>query len=371
VASVLLASGIGCSAIIGLSDYEGDADTGGGANGGSAGKGTGGKGSGGASGSSGSGGSAGVAGTGGSSGSGGGSGNGGTGPTGCDGTTQFAPDDAVVASCVLRTSCDPFTVFPISYCVSNNAQLAMSDTCTSTALDCSDVEICLGRGYLPAGQGECRSNTSSCDPDFPLAYTCGDPNAGEASYYQNCNSFRGSCTTYADPADPNRVVADCAVTGATCSAGDTGSYCMPDGDTWYVCSEGVGYGISCKSLTGGPCRDAVGGSAACEFSSVSCTAESTRCDGDTLVSCDGSSLNRFDCGSVGLQCASDGVTASCVAPGCTVSDVETCTESCDGETLVFCYGGTPYPFDCSTIDPAMTCVLRQNFSGSSSYVACE
>jgi len=90
----------------------------------------------------------------------------------------------------------------------------------------------------------------------------------------------------------------------------------------------------------------------CEHTEELCTrSNSSRCEGnDAVTVCSDGTQLRYDCGSVGLACATTGRREYCFAPGCNAADIDfVCNEGCsdDGSSLTFCYGGLPYSVECS------------------------
>lgn len=364
-----LTLGLGCANIAGLSnlkDKDEDDDFGGSSGrGGSLGKG-GSSGIGGSSGKGGSdqGGDAGEGATSNSGGSSGSSGSGGTGPVGCRQPTDLNED--VIRSCILAESCYPFAPdVGISNCVTYNVQDAFTGrSCASKAKSCDDILDCNGISVLyPGAPVECEDNLSRCEGNY--AVNCGGLN-DFPPHFIDCATLGGTCSLRPDE------IADCIVLDS-CSEPDPidgGNYAVGcDGDNFYYCAGGVGFGQDCQEA-GAECVITDDGRAGCYYSVTSCTTDSVSCANGDVVQCSGGARYEFKCSRVGLECAIDqenGLSYSyCLAPGCTVDDWLGCEERCSGSKLTFCYGGAPvtvdckdYGFDtCKTIEPYAICTNR-------------
>jgi hypothetical protein len=342
----------GCSQIIGLDGYSVASN-----NGGSSGT----VGTAGTVGSAGTGGTVGTAGTGGKGGAVGTagttsvSGTGGeagappaiTAPLGCDGKTPLTLNDAVIRTCILRVSCDPFNpVRSISQCVTNNTQDAFAgERCNLKSNTCADYQACEHKGI--AGDDLCPSNkadTNYCSGN--KAVSCGD--VGAFSSWVDCIGLGGTaCGTYTDA---NGVEADCKV-AETCT-GDADYVCSDEATPVYEyqCVAGQAYGFKCGDFA--YCDTDSTGAAGCYLSAASCGADSTTCVGNVATVCAGGGQYEYNCGSVGLGCQvgtpdSAGDTNYCLAPGCKPADVNNCAEFCDGTKLNLCYGGTQVAVDCT------------------------
>lgn len=296
---------LGCGQLLGLNEYEASGSGGSGASGGH-------------------GGSAGVSGA---------AGTGGAEPS-CDRVPR--PNQDIIRSCLLRTACTPGgPSTSMSQCVSLNYQDAFPGAaCTLGATDCRRIEVCQGTGFTTAAQCDGQPAVR-CDDANNVGYDC------EAGRFVNCRKLGGTCTVYDREGGVANAVG-CKVTDCTLQEGWVGC----DGDWSYTCYSGQGIGLSCQSLTATcqtPPPPLLPG---CFHDTAPCEGNSGSCDGDVARQCSGGSLLVFNCGSVGLGCATDGTEARCVAPGCTLEQEESCEESCDGATLSFCYGGVKFPLDC-------------------------
>ncbi|HEX3774975.1 MAG TPA: hypothetical protein VHV51_10955 [Polyangiaceae bacterium] len=365
-----LLSALGCSQIIGLSDYDvapsggsggsaGTVSNAGSANGGSGGK-AGGSSAGsgnakagesaggeaGALGEAGTGGSSGSSTTGGSAGSAGGPA---TGPLGCDGKTTFTLNDGVVRSCILRMGCDPFEpVRSISTCVTNNTQDAFAgERCNLKSTTCADYEACEHNGI--AGDDLCPSNRFGTDYcSGTKAVSCTED--GQFSSWIDCVGVGGTaCGTYVSG---GVTVSDCLV-NESCVGTTPGDYtCSTEATPLYEyqCTGNKAYGFKCGDFA--YCDDS-SGTAGCYLTAQTCGADSTTCSTTNIAKvCSGGGEYDYDCGSVGLKCQvgaadADGDTNYCLAPGCKPADVNTCAEFCNGSKLDFCYGGAQVEVDCT------------------------
>ena len=120
-------------------------------------------------------------------------------------------------------------------------------------------------------------------------------------------------------------------------------------------------------------EDSVSTTAGCYFNLLSCPGpDSVSCNGDVAKVCSGKQLIQYDCGSVGMKCATSAGTEYCVAPTCKPVNVDNCTESCDadGITLNLCYGGVPYAVDCTNYGLS-SCVADTKSSDGLPFAACQ
>jgi len=386
----------GCAQIIGLDGYGVAGGAGGGGGTTSSGGGSGGNvNQGGKSGGGGKGGSAGssVIGTGGEAGSsleGGASNAGAAGAlqtpavVGCDGKTPFTPNEKILRSCILRAGCSPNfddsgPVRTISECVTKNTQAAFpGESCNLSSKSCADYEACEHIGI--AHDDLCLGKATRCDASG-RAINCGNYTVDQ---FFDCPALGGTCTTYFDTS-LNNTFADCkqAIAPQTCTglSDDQSSYCHPGTggkpDSVYYCVNSTAYGQSCGSLA--TCYDTTDTtdpkakpSASCYFNFPTCTGgDSATCSSGVAKVCSSGDLINYDCGSVGLDCAIKAGTEYCVAPGCTPTKVDTCTETCgaDGVTLNLCYGGAPYAVNCTDYGFA-GCSASTRKSDGLAFAAC-
>jgi hypothetical protein len=297
--------------------------------------------------------------TGGSAGSGGSSA-----APGC-GAGIFEPNEDIIDSCVLRVSCDRFDPrASISFCVSENHQLAYtSQTCTIDAESCEDVFACLGRGIVPGDQCGGLSGYM-CTPDGQAAVFCSSD--GSLSAFTDCLTFGGTCAmvTRTDGV----LVSACSV--GPCSEPDGTIGCL--GEASYSCQGGNAIGRLCSNFGSTCSPTAINAEFGedCYHPGEACTTFGATCVGDQIEFCDGESLHYLDCGSVGLTCQpSADFGGLCVAPGCTQTDVTSCSESCDESVLTFCYGGAPYVVDCTDYG-FNTCALVENSPNLGTFAYC-
>lgn len=244
----------------------------------------------------------------------------------------LTPNEKVVRSCVLWNSCSPFVpASSISTCISLNVQQAFLGTaCTANATTCSDVELCEGAGFTTPDQ--CPAGQSGWRCENNIAINCAQ------HYFVSCAKRGGQCTMYDTNGDGTPDTADCAVESQC-----TGGASVCNGDVAYQCVGGVGYGTVCTNL-GARCVSQ-NNQASCYLASPACSGNVAPCDGNVAQACISGQLLRYDCGSVGLTCAPDG--PYCVAPGCSIANVQSCKESCSGTVAHLCYGGAPFDVDCS------------------------
>ena len=288
---------------------------------------------------------------------------------GCDGKTAFQPNEEIIASCIMRGGCSPFSpVRTISTCVTYNTQQALpGEHCTLHKKTCEEYQACEHVGIAPPEQcsgnqkTRCEGNQAiNCDTDARETY--------------DCDALGGTCATYAYSGG---TYADCKLDvspDTTCSTETDGSkyFChSADGedDLLYYCEGGEAYGSSCTSLA--YCSgDATAGDANCYYNLAPCSTTKTTCTGDVSNVCSDGSLFQYDCGTMGLSCSISDNTDYCLAPGCVADDVDKCTESCsaDGSQLTFCYGGAPYTVDCTNY--GFTHCESATTSSGTAYSAC-
>ncbi len=393
---------VGCAQVIGLGDYTVASDNGGGSGGtvgagatggktgtsgaggktgsaGSAGRTSGGEGGTSAAGTTGtSGGSAGVGGstTGTAGSSTGTAGTGGsapvTGAVGCDGKTAITVNEQVVQSCILRAGCDPFDpVRTISTCVTNNTQDAFAgERCNLKAKTCADYQACEHNGI--AGDDLCpqaKWGTEFCVGNQAVSCT----QDGEFSSFVDCTGEGAmGCGTYMDSGSQ---VADCTLSNESC-VGVSSDYVCSDETTplyEYYCVANQAYGLKCGDFS--YCDDS-SGTAGCFLTAATCGADSTTCSNNIAKVCASGGEYDYDCGSVGLACNNTGAstadsdTSYCLAPGCKLTDLTNCTESCDGTKLNFCYGGAQVTVDCVTYGFNTCDTFTTNGTPGFSYAAC-
>lgn len=348
----------GCSQILGVGDYDIDPalDAKGGkggstidAVGGEAGAPAGGQGGTKPEAGSSQGGKAGDGGDGGTPPAAGGEGGDGSGPPlgafiGCDGEA-FDGNEAIVRSCLLRVSCQSwqYPTDSISRCISQNMQNAYEGTkCTLDAQSCDDIAACEG-AHLEFDFCDGKADGEYCNGN-EIVY-CGD-----FPYARDCAKYGGTCHDFGTELPSGHTV-DCALPSVTtCTATTATEECGgPQNGYKYQCEGTIAYGTKCSNFAAS-CQ-AVGEDIGCYYPLNNCTTEGVACANDRATWCDGDSKVTYDCNSVGLGCSTQGdyyedFGRQCSAPGCTPEDITTCTESCEGTKLTFCYGGAPVTVDC-------------------------
>jgi len=366
-----LAVAAGCGQIIGLSDYQVDPalDAAGGDNAsGNAGKGgskpsagTGGMPNAGEGGTpamhhAGAGGEppapGGASGTGATAGASGEAGAGGAAPVakfmGCDGTA-FKGSDAILRSCILRVSC-MIWAYPndsISRCLSQDAQNTYEGTkCTLDATSCDDITACEGE-HIENTFCTGKAAGTYCNTLTNELVTCGD-----YPFAKQCDKYNGgTCKDFGVELSTSTDTAACALpaNAVSCAATTDTAACSNGYD--YLCQGNVAYGTKCSNFAAS--CDVIGGAAGCYYPLNTCTTEGVTCANDRATWCDGSTKAVFDCGAVGLSCATQGDYYTdgghqCTAPGCTQDDLDTCEESCVNGTskINLCYGGSKLTVDC-------------------------
>jgi len=265
--------------------------------------------------------------------------------TGCDGT-PFQGNEAIVRSCILRVGCQVWT-YPtdtISRCVSQNTQNTYEGTkCTLDAQTCADITECEG------GRVEKTFCTGLADGQYcngNEVVTCGDfPHA------RDCAKYGGTCHDFGVELGSSGDTVECALSAVTtCAATTTVDECGGPANAYrYQCEGDVAYGTKCSNFAAS-CQE-IGGEVGCYYPLNTCASEGVSCTNGRATWCDGESKATFDCGSVGLECATagdyyDDNGRQCAAPGCTPTDIVECQESCKGSNLTFCYGGAPVTVDC-------------------------
>jgi hypothetical protein len=277
----------------------------------------------------------GTAGKGGST-SGGTSGKGGSGAFGgtedCDGDALEVDED-LVRACLMQVGCNPFVPsVSLSFCITNQRLNTFSqDDCGTGATSCDEYLACRGQGYYDGA--DCTSGDAVYCEDETLGVAC-----SRYPYAIDCAKFGGTCATYTDDTDEQRVW--CKVPGHdTCTEPEGMKQCDAAGIS-YQCIDGVAFGNDCD-LIGSECRDGT-----CYYVLPACTTPGVTCGSATRVDVcyDSEDLARYQC-APGLGCEESATSANCLAPGCTATSP--CTESCDGTELTFCYGGVPVTLDCT------------------------
>lgn len=262
---------------------------------------------------------------------------------GCDGK-PFEGNEDVLRSCILRVGCQPWT-FPadtISRCLSENTQQARDfQRCSLGATSCADIASCTGQTSKAAFCSGKAAGTYCDGADLVL---CGDFPFG-----RDCSKQSGYCHEFGVDIEGPGMRAACvfpAIMG--CDADTLKPVCGGPGNAYtYTCQDHLAYGTKCSAF-GQSCSDdeTIG----C-VPPHDCFTAAVACSDNIARVCDGTTKAEFDCGSVGLKCATTGKFVDddakhCVAPGCTREDLSTCKEHCDGTQLNLCYGGSKVSVDC-------------------------
>ena len=269
---------------------------------------------------------------------------------------------AVVDTCVLAASCDPFLFqVTMSDCITEDYLHAIGgEACLSTIQNCAGFASCTGLSIPTTAQCPSSSTTASCSGG--TAINCGaDTNGGFAA--QVCSPLQ--CGTYDDS---EGTIASCLVEPSCPPTEEDGTqYCDTTNNNLYQCINGKGYGQNCG--TNSTCvNDPVNG-AGCYFNGTStCSTDGYACSGSSVQWCTGGNQFDFNCSTVGLACSIDTDTGDgqCLAPGCTFDDYNGCLETCaaDGHTANLCVGGAPFQVDCA--DPKYgfsSCTFDSNLDG--------
>ena len=133
----------------------------------------------------------------------------------------------------------------------------------------------------------------------------------------------------------------CSAASATCN-GSVAEGC--------VVSKGVELSIDCaqygQTCVAGACTAPGGGGA--------CSSSTTTCDGSAIVRCSSGVEIRTDCAAIGVDalCYPGTGTSSTTEPYCGFGNAcypEKGTESCNGNSVMFCAAGVTATIDCTTL----------------------
>ncbi len=257
-------------------------------------------------------------------------------PDGCAPLAREEIYEDALRGCILRASCDPWGGYTISSCLTYARQArTVPEACTFAATDCATIDSCIGRGYVD--QTLCDGVTSSWTCTGDTAYNC-----SSTAYQFDCAAVGSTCVPFLEGATTTGMP-PCKVDDVACSEPAGEFHCSDN--TLYECIDGVRYGWDCGTRTS-TCVEADYGDAYCRESQTTCdTPGESTCDGSTLSSCaDDGMLIMSDCAIGNLTCL---VEDYCVAPGCTTTDVDNCTEGCIGTALSLCVGGARVEVDCT------------------------
>lgn len=217
--------------------------------------------------------------------------------------------------------------------------------CLARASSCGDVHACTHERSDPGAAAFCAAHPttfSACEGN--KVYDCqGDD--GQESVVVDCAALAGKCVEHAQG---GLVVRGCE-SPALCPPNAPERRC--DGDAIVNCEGSLVEKRTCPLGTRCAARKDENGAptAQCEGSaSPPCTPPfGARCDGDVAVVC--VQNGRFpgsrhtDCASYGMRCEQRDGRANCVsrAPQCTPSP-----PSCQGDSLTFCAAGEPRSVSC-------------------------
>jgi hypothetical protein len=251
----------------------------------------------------------------------------------CSGSTcAAAPDPALVESCVVAMSCDPWPFTNIANCISLGSVYAVPYlACANGAQSCEQIGACLGRFYgdksLCAGAGS--------------GWLC----AG--SIAQNCESGTPevvNCSFWGATCSPG-VAWPCVDPNTPCSDADNLWHCS--GNTAYFCSGGLRHVQDC-SVEQSVCVEKTAGQAYCSHSVSTCSDYDVQaCSGNSMTYCNTDGyLYEYDCGASSGTCQNFSSTGAgyCFSPGC-APDAQ-CDESCSGSVMTLCVGQAPTQVDC-------------------------
>jgi len=204
--------------------------------------------------------------------------------------------------------------------------------------DCGAVRACFG--MTAVADPSCTTKSTTCDGTNLVS--CADGVRATVSCPM-ASPFLAvgvgpTCVTTATGALCGSTT--CSAASATCN-GTVASNC--------VTSKGVEMSIDCarfsQSCVNGACTAAGGGGA--------CSGTTTTCDGSAIVRCSGSIEVRTDCGAIadGATCH-PGLDTTMPEPYCGFGNACYPTkgsETCSGNSVVFCAAGTSATVDCTTL----------------------
>jgi hypothetical protein len=291
------------------------------------------------------------------------------GPVSCgQGLPNTAEFDQLVESCVLAVSCDPnfYIGVTLSSCITNNyLQSLAAFSCLTGIHSCSDYFQCEHERY--ATIADCPNSAASQTCSGNLSVSCTGQGLGSVI---DCAGLGAQCQLV--EGEPNCVVIPSCVE----AEGGAVEQCSASNQV-YECVDGVGIGQVCGA--GSTCGNGAAG-VGCYFDEPPCqTPNSAQCVGAKQEDCTvANQLLTFDCSVTGSSCGvipaegDSGAETYCVAPGCTLSSIDSCTESCgaDGITLNACIGGAPYPIDCTKYGTFTSCAQSPD-AGAGVFTYCQ
>lgn len=259
----------------------------------------------------------------------------------------------------------PLSVVIGGGCSSGGAAAEMGGACTPPPA--AGAGWNLGHGPLdPAAVAKAAVMIASCVPDD-------DPHTYFKDWYFVRGDRHGRFLSWVDcvaaRSDGCQAVKDCLGVsfdlGGPCDVGCSGSVAQ-------YCDDSLRLRADCAKLHA-RC-EAGEGCVPCD-AGASCTSTTERCDGQTLVRCDGGrEVQGHDCGALGLQCDTmldftGEPYATCRGPGaaCSVDPLLGSAplphlhgDGCQGNTLTACVQGKLFDIDCGQIGVGFSC---QSFDG--------
>ena len=235
---------------------------------------------------------------------------------------------------------------------------------SSSEETCARLTAC---GLLPGFSGSSLAGFGECEFYTGIVGTIGDPAGSD----QKLDAAIHQCMVTASSCDeiracvrptPDQATVCATTTEDTCrdavmvNCGDKGT---SQGVTAYSCAQA---GLVCGAGTLGR---AMCGIAACDPKNTPPV-----CDGDLLVTCEesGNVLNSHDCRLEQRTCGTKSTGgAACV--GTTPCDAITFEFRCDGPVMISCDGDTEVRSDCGRFGPGLTC-SEQHGGGGYSSVSC-
>jgi len=283
--------------------------------------------------------------------------------TGCSVAAISDKLEPTVKACAMFFGCSPFVPsVSLSTCVTFNIpKLASYYTCGFSATSCQDIFDCRGAG--DAKDGDCDGTSSSVRCEGNRAVMC-RPDVRSGGYYFDCDVRGGTCSTYKNGPDDE---VGCKV--ASCTGTSAEYKCS--GNNLYQCIGDVGIGLNC-AVSSATCTTK-GAETSCFLNKPPCGDNSISCEGNTLNQCDQGSLLSFDCGGIGERCEKTETDANCLAPGCTLTDAQSCQETCeaDGTTAILCVGGAKLRLDCTKYGFSKCQKYDPSASIKTPYVLCQ
>ncbi len=222
------------------------------------------------------------------------------------------------------------------------AELQRYVDCAKGAADCHAAVACASRNH---GPDYCTAHPgNSCDGNLEVECNTPPEMADWAIYNMDCDAFGLMCETANGSAG--------CTNGVPCTANSPSQVC--DGNRIVECPQidlseplDCGYVLTSSncvmetenSVQVATCRPA-GATAG------SCGSDSSRCDGDSVVSCRAGVATRFDCSQAGETCGLVGASGTCLPNG---GSCEGAGDSCQGDALVVCANGKLVSFPCASI----------------------